>query len=140
MKKRSLWRNLGFLALWLFIGGVAILKFAPEFFSARDAAPNTAAMSSASDVPPLDEAPAPHFYATETTTAGSDAPTVDRTSDDTPISDSCFALPGAAAPAAAPELGSPAPWQSDPVASPGAAAPESDVAYGPNMASRRCRP
>lgn len=109
MKKRSLWRNLGFLALWLCIGGVAILKFAPEFFSARDAAPNTAGTSSVSDVPPLDEAPAPHFYATETRTAGSDAPTVDRTSDDTPISDSCFAVPGVAA-------------------------PESDVAYGPNMA------
>jgi hypothetical protein len=142
MKRRSLWRTLGFLALWLFIGGIAILKFAPEFFSARDAAPDTTATSPASDVPPLDEAPAPHFYATDNTTAGSAAPTeVDRTSDTTPGDAPLFGLAGAAAPAAAaPEPGSPAPWQYDTSASPGAAAPETDVAYGPNMAAGGAAP
>ena len=43
MKQPSLWRKVGILALWLIVGGIAIIKFAPEFFTARDAAPNTAA-------------------------------------------------------------------------------------------------
>ena len=96
---------------------------------------------SPSDVPPLDEAPEPHFYTTETTAAGNAASAeVDRTSDDTPISDSCFALPGAAAPTAASDPGFPAPWQYEASASPAAAAPDTDIAYGPNMAAGGAAP
>ena len=142
MKKRPLSRSLGFLALWLTIGGIAIIKFAPEFFTARDAAPNTVAMSQASDIPPLDESPAPHIYSTETTTAVSAPPTeVDRTSDSSSGDAPLFEFPVASAPAAAAsESDTAAPWQTDTVASPGAAAPESDVAYGPNMAAGGAAP
>src|SRR5262245_32334298 len=113
MKKPSL-KHLGFFAIWLVIGGIAILKFAPELFTARDAAPSTGALPPSPDVPPLDEASSPHFYSTETTTSGSAAPSVDRTADETPTNDSLVALPGAAAPAAAPtETADLPPWQTD---------------------------
>jgi hypothetical protein len=142
MKKRTLWRNLGFLTLWLTIGGIAIFKFAPGFFAARDAAPNTAAMSPTSDVPPLDEAPAPHYYTTESSTAGGAAPAeVDRTSDSSSGDAPLFEFPVASAPAAAaPESDSPAPWQYDSSSSPGAANPYGDVAYGPNLAAGGAAP
>ena len=142
MKKRSLWRTLIFLSMWIAVGVVAVAVFAPEFFTVRDAARNTAAMSSASDFPPLDESPAPHFYTTETTAVGSAAPTeVDRTSDSSAGDAPIFEFPVASAPAAAaPESDTSAPWQSDTVASPGAANPYGDVAYGPNMAAGGAAP
>jgi hypothetical protein len=141
MKKRTLWRNLGFLAVWLIIGGFAIYQFAPNLLTSRNAAPNTAAVPPASDVPPLDEAPAPHFYFTETATAGCAAPAVDRTNDNIPVSDSCFALSGAVAPAAAPsELADSPPWQTDTTLAPGAAARESEPPYGPSLVTGGAAP
>src|SRR5450432_3923689 len=126
MKQRSLSRNLIFLTIWLAIGAAAAFFLAPTFFTARDAAPNTAAMSSVSDVPPLDEAPAPHFYTSESTVAGGAAPSNMDTTADT-----------SAGPMLAPPTentrGEAAPGSSYPdysqfgiAASPGAAAPPAD--------------
>jgi hypothetical protein len=140
MKKPSL-KHLGFFGLWLVIGGIAVLKFAPELFTARDAAPNSAALPPSLDVPPLDEASSPRFYSTETTTTSGAAPSVDRTTDETPATDSLFALPGAAYPAAAPtETADLPPWQTDTSLAPGAAAPEGDAPYGPSLVAGGAAP
>jgi hypothetical protein len=93
MKKRTLWRNLLFLTIWLGVGLFALLMIVPNFLGARDAAPNeTAAVAPYREVAPASAAPGelPSFSGIA---GGSSMP-----NEGSAESGPTFAAPGAAAP------------------------------------------
>ncbi|HEY4234497.1 MAG TPA: hypothetical protein VGM76_13775 [Lacipirellulaceae bacterium] len=129
MKKQTIWRNLIFLTLWLAIGIIAIVAFVPQFFTARDTAPNIAALPESASPAPINDASAPHYFVSESTTAGGAAPPTAESSADASgpmLAAPTEVAPGAAAPGASIQDYS----QYGIAASPGAAAPpaESDQA------------
>jgi hypothetical protein len=93
MKKRTLWRNLLFLTIWLAVGLFALAMIVPNFFGARDAAPNeTADVAQYQEVAPASAAPSepPSFSGI----AGGSSMSNDGPTESGPT----FAAPGAPAP------------------------------------------